>query len=248
MNCDKLILVLVCLCLNLFLCIGRSPVIMGVHFSGEALKTSSSYDKYVHFNGPGPWLAGETQEAKFKRDYCISFGLDYSYKIAKRYDIEVGLSFLRAHSNSLRFAVSSTGSNWVSPSKLDLNYIMIPISIRYDYYRKSNCYLYYRAGVNGAYCIGGHEEIEHLMVEPTEAELLKDEEYVRKMTNFAVDSCAFQLSVSLKTGIDYIVSHLGSLFAEAGINYHFNDGTEVWSYFQQHPWSPGVAVGIRVFL
>lgn len=244
MKYNRLLFVALVLVTSSTVCAGQNnPINVGVHISGEALPTSSFIDKFVHFNGTGPWL-GDIKEEETKWDYCVSAGLDLSKKVTGRCAFESGIVLMRAHSNSLKEYKSSKSSNTTSASEIDLNYIVVPVIMRYDLLQRAKSSLYCAAGISVGCSVWGREVLSNFMVEPTESSLLSDPDYVKRMTNYDIDSHLIQFSTSIKAGFEHNISSSGSVFAEIGINYHLNDRSDVYSYFQQHPLSPNVSIGL----
>ena len=157
----------------------------------------------------------------------IHYGLSLRYALSDRWSVEGGLSYALLTSD-----VSQTSDSYSVEVEQRLTYIGIPVNVNYQFW--SNRYFSVYASVGGMVekMVKGKRYVE--VISPTKKE--KDE---------SVSIRPLQFSVNGGVGAEFKFVDWLSLYAEPGVGYWFDNGSDVPTYYQDKPFSFNLNVGLR---
>ena len=150
----------------------------------------------------------------------IRFGFSLRYRLDNRWSIESGLTYTRLSAD-----ITYTVNGKKSESEQRLNYIGIPLSASYQLWSSRYFNFYLSAGG---------------LVE----KMVKGSRTTQGTTN-SVSIRPLQLSVNGAVGAEFKFIDNLSLYAEPSLNYYFDNGSAVPTFYQDKPLNFNLNVGLR---
>lgn len=204
--------------------------------------TTTAYGDHLVFSSPGvadtkdsPMLDMNTinRDIETKTEYDhhlpIRIGLSVAYALTDRMSISSGLTYTRLSSD---IKDASRESKYIGEQRL--HYVGIPVNVSYKVASSRWVSLYGTAGVLAEKCVSG----------------TTDEGYVEnntmKYTNtHDISSKPLQMSVNAGVGIQFdFIDNVG-IYAEPGLSYYFDDGSELQTIYKEKPLNFNLNVGVR---
>ena len=204
--------------------------------------TTTAYGDHLVLSSPGvadtkdsPMLDMNTinRDIETKTEYDhhlpIRIGLSLAYALTDRMSISSGLTYTRLSSD---IKDASRESKYIGEQRL--HYVGIPVNVSYKVASSRWISLYGTAGVLAEKCVSG----------------TTDEGYVEnntmKYTNTQdISSKPLQMSVNAGVGIQFdFIDNVG-IYAEPGLSYYFDDGSELQTIYKEKPLNFNLNVGVR---
>ena len=204
--------------------------------------TTTAYGDHLVFSSPGvadtkdsPMLDMNTinRDIETKTEYehhlPIRIGLSVAYALTDRLSISSGLTYTRLSSD---IKDASRESKYIGEQRL--HYVGIPVNVSYKVASSRWISLYGTAGVLAEKCVSG----------------TTDEGYVEnntmKYTNtHDISSKPLQMSVNAGVGIQFdFIDNVG-IYAEPGLSYYFDDGSELQTIYKEKSLNFNLNVGVR---
>lgn len=204
--------------------------------------TTTAYGDHLVLSSPGvadtkdsPMLDMNTinRDIETKTEYehhlPIRIGLSVAYALTDRLSISSGLTYTRLSSD---IKDASRESKYIGEQRL--HYVGIPVNVSYKVASSRWISLYGTAGVLAEKCVSG----------------TTDEGYVEnntmKYTNTQdISSKPLQMSVNAGVGIQFdFIDNVG-IYAEPGLSYYFDDGSELQTIYKEKPLNFNLNVGVR---
>ena len=204
--------------------------------------TTTAYGDHLVLSSPGvadtkdsPMLDMNTinRDIETKTEYehhlPIRIGLSVAYALTDRLSISSGLTYTRLSSD---IKDTSRESKYIGEQRL--HYVGIPVNVSYKVASSRWISLYGTAGVLAEKCVSG----------------TTDEGYVEnntmKYTNtHDISSKPLQMSVNAGVGIQFdFIDNVG-IYAEPGLSYYFDDGSELQTIYKEKPLNFNLNVGVR---
>lgn len=204
--------------------------------------TTTAYGDHLVLSSPGvadtkdsPMLDMNTinRDIETKTEYDhhlpIRIGLSVAYALTDRMSISSGLTYTRLSSD---IKDTSRESKYIGEQRL--HYVGIPVNVSYKVASSRWISLYGTAGVLAEKCVSG----------------TTDEGYVEnntmKYTNtHDISSKPLQMSVNAGVGIQFdFIDNVG-IYAEPGLSYYFDDGSELQTIYKEKPLNFNLNVGVR---
>lgn len=150
----------------------------------------------------------------------VRFGLSLRYCLNNKWSIEGGLTYTRLNADYDRV---QNGSR----RKLEqtLSYIGLPVNANYQLWGSR----YFNLYVSG----GGM------------AEMMVTGSLRNERSTESVSEHPLQFSVNAAMGAEVNLSRFLSIYAEPGVGYYFDNGSSVPTYYQEHPFSFNLNIGLR---
>lgn len=207
-----------------------------------ATGTTTAYGDHLVLSSPGvadtkdsPMLDMNTinrdveQKTEYDHHLPIRIGLSVAYALTDRLSISSGLTYTRLSSD---IKDASRESKYIGEQRL--HYVGIPVNVSYKVASSRWISLYGTAGVLAEKCVSG----------------TTDEGYVEnntmKYTNtHDISSKPLQMSVNAGVGIQFdFIDNVG-IYAEPGLSYYFDDGSELQTIYKEKPLNFNLNVGVR---
>ncbi len=160
----------------------------------------------------------------------IRIGIGISYYFAKNLSVDTGLE----GSILVSDFTDGTSQNYISSTQR-LQYLAIPVNLRWDFLHTGNLNVYAKTGIRLQKCISGAIDKNYVI----EGES-KRKESVR------IDEYPLQFSTHIALGAEYKLWERTGLYAEFEGGYYFDDGTETQNIYRSRPFNCSLNFGIRV--
>ena len=208
----------------------NKTVSLGLYINSGLLaqnQTNSAADKFLSYDeaaepiitGTPSYNNNHIEEQKEHHHQPVSWGLTLSYPILPHWKLATGLVYTRLHSE---FVTNK------STTDQRLHYLGFPVSLQYHLLDGRQWKAYVAAGVQIDWNIDARQERNH--------------------TDFPVEKDRIQWSVGGAVGVEYdILPQLG-IYAEPGLRYYPDNGSEIKNYFKDKPTSWNLQFGIRLNL
>ena len=151
------------------------------------------------------------------------------YALSKRWSIDAGLSYTRHRSELTR----KTGGV-VNETQQTLHYLGVPVNVNYRIVGNRRFNVYASAGVMGEKLLKGKRK------SVAEYDGVPEEEQAEN-----VKEKRAQLSVNAAIGAEYKLYDRLSVFAEPGVSYYFDNGSDLTSIYKDRPTNFNLNVGLR---
>lgn len=167
----------------------------------------------------------QEKEERVSHRQPIRFGLTLCYRLSDQWSIESGLVYTRLSSD---YTYLLAGTPYAQGEQ-QLSYIGIPLKVNYQLWNSRHVGLYVTAG--------------GMMEKMVKGSLQMTENGKEQKTNVSIK--ALQFSVNGAVGMEYRLTNLTSIYAEPGVDYYFNNHSNVPTYYQEKPFSFNLNVGLR---
>lgn len=162
----------------------------------------------------------------------VRIGLNVAYAVTKRLSIESGLTYTRLSSD---ISEGTKDNYFYSDQKLD--YIGVPINVKYRFVDCRRFSIYASAGVLAEKCVSGKTTKKYVIMNET-----KDTEHQELNTK------PFQMSLNAAIGAQYDVIENVGIYAEPGLSYYFDDGSSLKTIYKDKPLNFNLNIGVRLSL
>ena len=167
----------------------------------------------------------QEKEERVSHRQPIRFGLTLCYRLNDKWSIESGLVYSRLTSD---YTYLLAGTPYAHGEQ-QLNYLGIPLKVNHQLWNNRHFGVYVTAGGMMEKMIKGtHQTTEN----------------GQKQTK-DVSIHPLQFSVNGAIGMEYHLTNLMSIYAEPGVDYYFNNHSNVPTYYQEKPFSFNLNVGLR---
>ena len=167
----------------------------------------------------------QEKEERVSHRQPIRFGLTLCYRLNDQWSIESGLVYTRL-SSDYTYLLAGTPN---AQGEQQLSYIGIPLKVNYQLWNSRHVGLYVTAG--------------GMMEKMVKGSLQMTENGKEQKTDVSIK--ALQFSVNGAVGMEYRLTNLMSIYAEPGVDYYFNNHSNMPTYYQEKPFSFNLNVGLR---
>ena len=167
----------------------------------------------------------QEKEERVSHRQPIRFGLTLCYRLNDQWSIESGLVYSRLSSDYTYLL----GGVAYAHGEQKLNYLGIPLKVNHQLWNNRHFGVYVAAGGMMEKMIKGtHQTTENGQEQTTDVSIRP-----------------LQFSVNGAIGMEYHLTNLMSIYAEPGVGYYFDNGSDVPTYYQEKPFSFNLNVGLR---
>lgn len=159
----------------------------------------------------------------------VSFGLAVSKRLNDRFALQSGLTYT--------FLASELKTNGIyhNEAKRKLHYLGIPVSLVYNIAEWNSFLFYASAGVMGEINVAGKVNTRLFS---KNKEITNTSEKVRMKE--------LLWSTNARVGVSYPIIRFVSAFAEAGVTYYFDNGSDMETIRSEKPFNASFQVGFRL--
>lgn len=173
---------------------------------------------------------GRMNERKINHHLPVHAGANIAYRINNRWAIETGISYAYLSSD-----IREGSDAYYRSGEQKLHFIGIPVGAKFRAFTWRNFDVYVGAGFMAEKCVSG--EVSHTYVlsgEPIDSE--------------REDACMRPLlwSVNASAGVQYNVTDMFGIYAEPGVGYYFDNGSEIETIYSDKPFNFKLNVGLRL--
>ena len=173
--------------------------------------------------------SGREVKTEYKHHFPVTVGIKVAYAINTRMSVESGLTYTRISSDMRE----GTAEHYFTGEQ-KLNYMGIPVSFKYNAASYKRLNLYGAVGVMAEKCVSGTTYKEYFINNTS-----------RKSETLGIDSKPLQMSVNAAVGVQFNVLGGIGIYAEPGVNYHFDDGSSLQTIYKEKPLNFSFSVGVR---
>lgn len=175
---------------------------------------------------------GKEVKTEYKHHLPVRFGLNAAYQLTNRLAIESGLTYTRLSSDMSE----GTNENRVTGSQ-QLDYVGIPLNMRYKALAYRPFSLYMSAGLLAEQCVSGHHTKDYIISGKS-----------RKTDKETITTKPLQMSVNASIGLQLDILHNIGIYAEPGISYYFDDKSSLNTIYKEKNLNFNLNVGLRYTL
>lgn len=159
----------------------------------------------------------------------VRAGVSFRYDLGRRWSIETGLTYTMLSSD---IDAGSEFRRCLIERKL--HYIGIPLNASYDFLQKKRWSMYATAGGMLEKCVSGREVAEYVSNGVTSS-----------TDTHEIPVRELQWSVNAAVGAEFNFTPLIGIFAEPGVSWFFDNGSQIETIYQDRPFNFNFRVGLR---
>lgn len=201
--------------------------------SDNGVQARADIDKVIQFAN---LAEGEAGKSDIKYRIPVTFGASLRFDLNDKWAIETGVTYTRLSSET------SSGAKQNNYSWEDkLHYVGIPLKINRNIWSNERFEVYASAGGAVEKCVSGKQKI----VWNTTSKVV-DETAEPTETDIRVKP--LQWSLSAAAGAQFKITEKLGIYAEPGVVYYFDDGSNVNTIRKEHPFNFNIQLGVRFTL
>ena len=175
---------------------------------------------------------GKEIKTDIKHRQPVRAGISFSYRFDNRWSLSSGITYTNLTSD-----ITNGSSSHYFNGKQSLHYIGIPLGVSFNLLTWKRLQLYVAGGVLAEKCISGKTKIEYTL----------DNQQCEPSSE-TISSKPFQFSVNASPGVQFNISSIVGLYAEPGISYYFDDGSDLRTIYKEKPLNFNLNFGLRFSL
>lgn len=175
---------------------------------------------------------GREVKTEYKHHLPVRFGINAAYQLTNRLAIESGLTYTRLSSDMSE----GTNENRIAGSQ-QLDYVGIPLNMRYKALTYRPFSLYMSAGLLAEQCVSGHHTKDYIISGKS-----------RQTDKETISTKPLQMSVNASIGLQLDILHNIGIYAEPGISYYFDDKSSLNTIYKEKNLNFNLNVGVRYTL
>ncbi len=175
---------------------------------------------------------GREVKTEYKHHLPVRFGLNVAYQLTNRLAIESGLTYTRLSSDMSE----GTNENRITGSQ-QLDYVGIPLNMRYKAFSYRPFNLYISAGLLTEQCVSGQHTKDYIISGKS-----------RKTDKETITTRPLQMSVNASIGLQLDILHNIGIYVESGLSYYFDDKSSLNTIYKEKNLNSNLNVGLRYTL
>lgn len=179
--------------------------------------------------GIGIFNQGKSVKTEYKHRQPVRVGLNVAYRLTDRLSVESGVSYTRLSSDMK----DGTKNNYSSSSQ-KLDYIGVPLNVKYRAFGYRRLSVYASAGLLTEKCVSGKTTHEYVISGEKKKHEAED-----------VAAKPWQLSVNAVLGAQFDVLRNVGVYVEPGVSYYFDDRSPLSTIYKEKPLNFNLNLGVR---
>ncbi len=179
--------------------------------------------------GIGIFNQGKSVKTEYKHRLPVRVGLNVAYRLTDRLSVESGVSYTRLSSDMK----DGTKNNYSSSSQ-KLDYIGVPLNVKYCAFGYRRLSVYASAGLLTEKCVSGKTTHEYVISGEKKKHEAED-----------VAAKPWQLSVNAALGAQFDVLRNVGVYIEPGVSYYFDDRSPLSTIYKEKPLNFNLNLGVR---
>lgn len=179
--------------------------------------------------GIGIFNQGKSVKTEYKHRLPVRVGLNVAYRLTDRLSVESGVSYTRLSSDMK----DGTKNNYSSSSQ-KLDYIGVPLNVKYSAFGYRRLSVYASAGLLTEKCVSGKATHEYVISGEKKKHEAED-----------VAAKPWQLSVNAALGAQFDVLRNVGVYVEPGVSYYFDDRSPLSTIYKEKPLNFNLNLGVR---
>ena len=173
--------------------------------------------------------SNEQTEVRVRHRQPVRLGMSVRFKLGGRLGLETGMSY-----SYLSTDIASGDESGGYDTDQKLHYVGIPLSVNYDIWSTDRIEIYASAGGAVDFCVSGTTHTDYVsgnIITSSSEESLRDKRP--------------QWSINASAGVQYNFNDIVGIYAEPGVSYYFDNGSDVSTIFKEKPLNFNLNVGVR---
>ena len=183
----------------------------------------------IYANSESELLMSTQSATRTNHHQPIKAGISLRIPLSNRWSVSTGVTYSYLGSD-----ISQETGNARMETKQKLHYVGIPVNVNYSVLRTNRLNLYASAGVEVEKLASGKQDTEHY-----------EGDTFTKATSQNVKEGRPQISGNVAVGAEFRIVNQLSVYAEPGLAYHFDNGSDVENIYKEKPLNLNVQVGLR---
>lgn len=183
----------------------------------------------IYANSESELLMSTQSATRTNHHQPIKAGISLRIPLSNRWSVSTGATYSYLGSD-----ISQETGNARMETKQKLHYVGIPVNVNYSVLRTNRLNLYASAGVEIEKLVSGKQDTEHY-----------EGNTFTKATSQSVKEGRPQISGNVAVGAEFRIVNQLSIYAEPGLAYHFDNGSDVENIYKEKPLNLNVQVGLR---
>ncbi len=179
--------------------------------------------------GIGIFNQGKSVKTEYKHRLPVRVGFNVAYRLTDRLSVESGVSYTRLSSDMK----DGTKNNYSSSSQ-KLDYIGVPLNVKYRAFGYRRLSVYASAGLLTEKCVSGKTTHEYVISGEKKKHEAED-----------VAAKPWQLSVNAALGAQFDVLRNVGVYVEPGVSYYFDDRSPLSTIYKEKPLNFNLNLGVR---
>lgn len=201
--------------------------------STYGVQARADIDKVIQFAN---LAEGEAGKSDIKYRMPVTVGASLRFDLDNKWAIETGVMYTQLSSET------SSGAKQNNYSWEDkLHYVGIPLKISRDIWSNERFEVYASAGGAVEKCVSGKQKI----VWNTTSKVVNE---TTEPTETDIKVKPLQWSLSAAAGAQFKITEKLGIYAEPGVVYYFDDGSNVNTIRKEHPFNFNIQLGVRFTL
>lgn len=173
---------------------------------------------------------GHLADRRVRHRLPVHAGASIAYRINDRVSVETGIAY-----SYLSADIHEGSDSYYFAGEQSLHYIGIPVGVRVRAMSWKNFDIYVGAGFEADKCVSGTLKKSYVINGQT-----------RDDGHESISIRPLQWSVNAGAGVQYNISSMVGIYAEPGLSYYFDNGSNIETIYSEKPLNFNLNIGLRV--
>lgn len=173
---------------------------------------------------------GHLADRRVRHRLPVHAGASIAYRIDDRVSVETGVAY-----SYLSADIHDGSDSYYFAGEQSLHYVGIPVGVRVRAMSWKNFDIYVGAGFEADKCVSGTLKKSHVINGQT-----------RDDGHESISIRPLQWSVNAGAGVQYNISSMVGIYAEPGLSYYFDNGSNIETIYSEKPLNFNLNIGLRV--
>lgn len=173
---------------------------------------------------------GHLADRRVRHRLPVHAGASIAYRINDRVSVETGIAY-----SYLSADIHEGSDSYYFAGEQSLHYVGIPVGVRVRAMSWKNFDIYVGAGFEADKCVSGTLKKSYVINGQT-----------RDDGHESISIRPLQWSVNAGAGVQYNISSMVGIYAEPGLSYYFDNGSNIETIYSEKPLNFNLNIGLRV--
>lgn len=173
---------------------------------------------------------GHLADRRVRHRLPVHAGASIAYRINDRVSVETGVAY-----SYLSADIHEGSDSYYFAGEQSLHYVGIPVGVRVRAMSWKNFDIYVGAGFEADKCVSGALKKSYVINGQT-----------RDDGHESISIRPLQWSVNAGAGVQYNISSMVGIYAEPGLSYYFDNGSNIETIYSEKPLNFNLNIGLRV--
>ncbi len=173
---------------------------------------------------------GHLADRRVRHRLPVHAGASIAYRINDRVSVETGIAY-----SYLSADIHEGSDSYYFAGEQSLHYVGIPVGVRVRAMSWKNFDIYVGAGFEADKCVSGTQKKAYVINGQT-----------RDDGHESISIRPLQWSVNAGAGVQYNISSQIGIYAEPGLSYYFDNGSDIETIYSEKPLNFNLNIGLRV--